>query len=174
MDLIPAEVRNLLYSVARIVLIGRRGTIFEQVSRIEETKLPVLFRPPHPPAVTATPVVTRPRPQLDFFNGMGGFADKGREYVTILDQSRYTPAPWINVVANKEFGFQVSTDGAGYTWALNSQQNRLTPWSNDPVADPPGKQSSSAMRTTICGPDRAPVRSRAPPHRAPRPGLFAL
>ena len=64
---------------------------------------------------------------------MGGFADEGREYVTILDQSRYTPAPWINVVANKEFGFQVSTDGAGYTWALNSQQNRLTPWSNDPI-----------------------------------------
>jgi cyclic beta-1,2-glucan synthetase len=27
--------------------------------------------------------------------------------------------------------------GGGYTWAVNSQQNRLTPWSNDPVSDPP-------------------------------------
>src|SRR5262249_45350944 len=137
-DLIPAEVRNLLYAVARIVLIGRRGTIFEQISRIEEPKPPVLFKPPHPPPV-AMPAVARPRPQLDFFDGMGGFTDRGREYVTVLDQARYTPAPWINVVANKQFGFQVSTDGAGYTWALNSQQNRLTPWSNDPISDPPGE-----------------------------------
>jgi cyclic beta-1,2-glucan synthetase len=49
------------------------------------------------------------------------------------------PAPWINVVANPGFGFLVSESGAGYTWAGNSQANRLTPWSNDPVADPPGE-----------------------------------
>jgi cyclic beta-1,2-glucan synthetase len=113
--------------------------MFEQVSRIEETKLPVLFRPLHPPAVTSAPSAVRHRPQLDFFNGTGGFAEQGREYVTILDQGRHTPAPWINVIANKQFGFQVSTDGAGFTWALNSQQNRLTPWSNDVVGDPPGE-----------------------------------
>jgi len=138
-DLIPVEVRNLLYAVARIVLIGRRGTMFEQVSRIEETKLPVLFQPPHPPAISSAQSAIRPRPQLDFFNGIGGFAEQGREYVTILDQGRYTPAPWINIVANKQFGFQVSTEGAGFTWALNSQQNRLTPWSNDAIGDPPGE-----------------------------------
>jgi cyclic beta-1,2-glucan synthetase len=49
------------------------------------------------------------------------------------------PAPWINVVSNPGFGFLVSESGAGYTWAGNSQTNRLTPWSNDPVSDPPGE-----------------------------------
>jgi cyclic beta-1,2-glucan synthetase len=49
------------------------------------------------------------------------------------------PAPWINVIANKGFGFLVTESGAGYTWAGNSQMNRLTPWSNDPVSDPPGE-----------------------------------
>src|SRR5262249_9532270 len=49
------------------------------------------------------------------------------------------PAPWINVVANPAFGFLVSESGAGYTWAGNSQTNRLTPWNNDPISDRPGE-----------------------------------
>ena len=138
-DLIPAEVRSLLYAVARIVLISRRGTIFEQVSRLEESRLPVLFRPPHPPLSMPAAPPPRARPQLEFFNGLGGFAERGREYVTILDQGNFTPAPWINVIANPSFGFQVSADGAGFTWAQNSQQNRITPWSNDPTSDPSGE-----------------------------------
>ena len=28
---------------------------------------------------------------------------------------------------------------AAYTWSINSQQNQLTPWSNDPVTDRPGE-----------------------------------
>jgi cyclic beta-1,2-glucan synthetase len=50
-----------------------------------------------------------------------------------------TPRPWINVIANPRFGFTVSEAGAGSTWAGNSSENRLTPWSNDPVSDPPGE-----------------------------------
>jgi cyclic beta-1,2-glucan synthetase len=56
--------------------------------------------------------------------------------VTILGPGQATPAPWINVVANPSFGFQVSESGSGYTWARNSRENQLTPWSNDPVGDP--------------------------------------
>ena len=47
------------------------------------------------------------------------------------------PALWVNVVANPAFGFLISEGGSGYTWAGNSQMNRLTTWSNDPVVDPP-------------------------------------
>jgi len=52
---------------------------------------------------------------LEFFNGFGGFADDGREYVTILRDGQCTPAPWINIITNPAFGFQVSAEGAGYT-----------------------------------------------------------
>ena len=31
-------------------------------------------------------------PVLEFFNGLGGFAEDGREYVTILDAGATTPA----------------------------------------------------------------------------------
>ena len=50
-----------------------------------------------------------------------------------------TPAPWINVIANEHTGFVVTESGSGFSWSLNSQENQLTPWSNDPVTDPPGQ-----------------------------------
>jgi cellobiose phosphorylase len=43
------------------------------------------------------------------------------------------------VLASPDFGCLVTEAGGGYTWADNSQMNRLTPWSNDPVSDPPGE-----------------------------------
>ena len=41
-------------------------------------------------------------------------------------------------MANPNFGTLVSESGAGFTWCGNSQSHRLTPWSNDPISDPPG------------------------------------
>ncbi len=79
------------------------------------------------------------RPELLFWNGLGGFRPDGREYVIVLDGAATTPAPWCNVVANPRFGFVMSESGASFTWADNSQTNRLTPWSNDPVTDPSGE-----------------------------------
>ena len=32
-----------------------------------------------------------------------------------------------------------SESGSGYTWSINSQENQLTAWSNDPVSDPPSE-----------------------------------
>jgi cyclic beta-1,2-glucan synthetase len=79
-------------------------------------------------------------PALEFFNGLGGFSADGSEYIIQLSAGKSTPAPWINVIGNAhEFGFQVSESGSGFTWALNSQAFRLTPWSNDPVCDPSGE-----------------------------------
>ena len=74
---------------------------------------------------------------LEFFNGLGGFAAQGREYTIASTQP--TPAPWINVIANPGFGFQTSVEGSGFTWAINSQQHQLSPWSNDAVSDRPGE-----------------------------------
>ena len=81
------------------------------------------------------------RPDLEFFNGHGGFADAGRQYVVIAHPQRrqLPPAPWVNVVANPSFGFAASESGTGYTWSGNSHDNRLTPWSNDPVRDTAGE-----------------------------------
>jgi cyclic beta-1,2-glucan synthetase len=76
---------------------------------------------------------------MEFFNGLGCFTADGREYLTVLGEGQWTPAPWVNVIANPSFGFQVSVEGGGYTWAINSRAHQLTPWSNDPVGDRPGE-----------------------------------
>ena len=71
----------------------------------------------------------------EFFNGFGAFACEGREYEILLEGENRPPAPWINVISNKNFGFHISESGGGFTWSINSRENKLTPWSNDPVSD---------------------------------------
>ncbi|MGV8996161.1 MAG: GH36-type glycosyl hydrolase domain-containing protein [Parvibaculaceae bacterium] len=140
-DLMSAEARALLQSVARVVLVARHGPLVEQLARTPQSparSAAIRYRMPS----TQMPRLPWPEPapeSLEFFNGLGGFDKDGREYVTILDGDATTPAPWINVIANAEFGFQNSALGSCYTWAQNSRENQLTPWSNDPVTDPTGE-----------------------------------
>ena len=83
------------------------------------------------PADMGAEIVPRP-PVGEFAASSGEF----RFDVTALVR----PArPWVNVLANPDFGTQLSEAGGGYSWALNSRLNMLTPWANDPVADPPGE-----------------------------------
>ncbi|MGZ6312038.1 MAG: GH36-type glycosyl hydrolase domain-containing protein [Candidatus Limnocylindrales bacterium] len=134
-DQLSPEDRTLIQTAARAVVLSRRGSLADQVIRLERPKR---IAPPLAPAGTS-PTRSEPvasRPELEFFNGLGGFADNGREYVAILGPGQATPAPWLNVIANPSFGFQVSESGSGYTWSGNSRENQLTPWSNDPVSDP--------------------------------------
>ena len=137
-DLLPAEMRSLLLSTARVVLAAQHGSLADQLARAADASAPVrLF-------TKAAPIKPKPRPtirppDLEFFNGLGGFGANGREYVTVLGPGQSTPAPWINVVANPAFGFQTSAEGGGYTWSANSRENQITPWSNDPVGDPSGE-----------------------------------
>ena len=166
-DLISRETRALLPSVARVVLTGRYGSLSDQLDRFWEAHStaplpPRRFRPAEvPPSVTATV-------DLEFFNGLGGFAANGREYVTILGAGQSTPAPWINVISNASFGFQVAVEGGGYTWSVNSRENQLTPWSNDPVTDRPGEVIFLRDEDTgeLWGPTALPIRDEAAPYIA--------
>jgi cyclic beta-1,2-glucan synthetase len=137
-DLLSPTARAQLQVIARVVLLSRRGTLAEQMSRAQ-VREPSFLAPPRlarPAKYAETPV---PRERLQFFNGFGGFTEDGREYVTVLEAGLRTPEPWINVIANPAFGFIVSESGAGFTWAVNSHENQLTPWSNDHVIDTPGE-----------------------------------
>ena len=162
-DLVSAKDRDLLQTAARAVLVSWQGTLAEQLARIHRPEaLPVPA--PRRSARTKPSVDVSPLPpELEFFNGLGGFNDGGREYVTMLGEGQWTPAPWINVVANERFGFQVSESGAGYTWSINSRENQLTPWSNDPVSDPPGETIYVRDDDTgaLWGPTPLPIREEA-------------
>ncbi len=131
----------LLQTAARVVLDADSRDLTDALALLR--RLPAQLPPfaPTPPGEVASlslAPVTRPD-GLSFDNGLGGFSPDGEEYIIYLDRGRLPPVPWVNVVANPSFGFLVSESGSGYTWSLNSGENRLTPWSNDPVTDPPGE-----------------------------------
>jgi cyclic beta-1,2-glucan synthetase len=134
-DLVSPATAGLLSSIARVVLVAERGGLSDQLqSRAAASPAAVAPLPRGDPG-TAVPVV----PKLEFFNGYGGFAEDGREYVVVLRPGQATPAPWVNVVANPAFGFLVAAEGGGYTWSGNSRENQVTPWSNDPVTNRSGE-----------------------------------
>src|SRR6185312_10452059 len=80
-DLISPEARALLASVARVVLVGQRGPLADQLDRVPQPEQAgrIIRSPPMEPG--ARPAAS---PLLEFFNGLGGFAEDGREYMTIL------------------------------------------------------------------------------------------
>jgi cyclic beta-1,2-glucan synthetase len=134
-DLLHPGAREHLFSVARVILVASRGDLANQLARLSHLPSAEARLPPPTEAASNPPDL----PKLEFFNGTGGFDRDGREYVTLLQDGKTTPAPWINVVANPTFGFQVSADGSGHVWSENSRENQITPWSNDPVTDPSGE-----------------------------------
>ena len=161
-DLITGQERILLQSVARAVLLSRHGTLAEQVIRSQRSE-PLIRPTSRLPRSGKEAEIKLDIASLEFFNGLGGFADGGREYVTVLEEGLRTPAPWINVIANPSFGFLVSESGSGYTWAGNSRENQLTPWSNDPVTDSPGEAIYLRDEDTgvVWSPTALPVRDES-------------
>ena len=86
------------------------------------------------------------------------------------------PSPWTNVVAQPQFGFVCTETGCGYTWSINSHENRLTPWRNDPVSDQPGEVVFIRDEETgaFWSATPLPASDRGPVYHASRPGLFRL
>jgi cellobiose phosphorylase len=137
---ISTEDRILFESVARAVISDSRGSLEEQfaVRRLAELRPPRLATSRSPRSETVSAGLP-PRDDLDLFNGLGGFSPAGDEYVIVLGPGQMTPAPWVNVLANAQFGSVVSENGVGYTWSENAHEFRLTPWHNDPVGDASGE-----------------------------------
>lgn len=134
------EDRILIQSVARVIITDGRGTLTEQVNRraAPDVRIP-RFTPTriHRPELPATLDVRRS--DLVLANGTGGFTADGTEYVITTTRERTTPLPWVNVIANPQFGCVISESGGAYTWRENAHEFRLTPWQNDPVTDACGE-----------------------------------
>jgi len=137
----------LLAAAARAVLGRGRGMLGEKV---DDGSAAQADSPEPAEIISAVAAATSargtvpPNGALRFWNGLGGFTQDGREYVIAVDRTsraapNLPPAPWTNVLANPQFGCLVTEAGLGYTWAGNSQMNRLTAWSNDPTSDPPSE-----------------------------------
>jgi cyclic beta-1,2-glucan synthetase len=157
--------RQGLDTVARIVLDGRSGW---STVRRGDASPPAAVRqtlPGRAPRRLSTEGVALASASVgarEFDNGWGGFVDDGAAYAIRLKGDDCTPGPWSNVVANDQFGFLVTAEGGGYSWSINSQQNPLTPWPNDPVSDVPRDTlylrdlDDGALWSATASPARAP------------------
>ena len=167
-DLISAEALRVLPAVARVVLYARRGGLSLQLARLGEANA-ITFAPKLTRLTNYTPIKIESgnSAELEFDNGFGGFSADGKEYVTRLGRGHSTPAPWINVIANSQFGFQSAADGGGYTWYGNSRENKLTSWSNDPVSNSPSEviYVQDHADGTLLSPTFAPLKSEDGVHR---------
>lgn len=138
---LSAEDRLLLMSVAHILLDDRAGDLSTQLTQ----KLSGTVAPQTTRIARATGDSAHYHPwhpdthNLQFFNGLGGFSEDGREYHIVLNEGDTTPAPWSNVLANALFGSVVSEAGQAYTWYENAHEYGLTPWENDPISDRSGE-----------------------------------
>ena len=160
--------RVLLRAAARVVLDGREGELSQQLASLYDEPAPLpYFTPSHGPraeieAQADAPALARPD-NLQFDNELGGFSSDGKEYVIFLPPGTQTPAPWINVVANAQYGFLASENGGGYSWAGNSGENRLTTWRNDPVSDMPAEvvylRDEETAEVWTCTPQPMPAES---------------
>jgi len=143
-DQISNEDRILFKTVAHAIITDSRGTLLDQViwtvnrRGVAEAGMPRLT-PTRVYREESQSAITTPRGDLLFSNGLGGFTPDGREYVITTTRGQVTPAPWVNVLANPNFGTVISESGPAYTWVDNAHEFRLSPWYNDPVSDSSGE-----------------------------------
>ena len=130
----PSE-KAALSVLARVVFTADGRSIETQVAALRtvwagqsvtQSSAPVVLELPGTRAVMEPTTVTTPAGRFDDANG---------EFQFDVSASQRTLRPWVNVIANESFGFQISEAGSGYTWAINSRLHQITPWSNDPVED---------------------------------------
>lgn len=126
----------LLQTIARVILRGGLGDLADQI-QLAAREVPIVgMAPPRRAPARAANALSN---NSEFFNGLGDYDSQRQEYVIQLQDGQWTPAPWVNVLANPNFGCLITETGAGFSWSVNSQQNKLTPWSNDPVTSPPAE-----------------------------------
>ncbi|RYZ13250.1 MAG: hypothetical protein EOO24_00575, partial [Comamonadaceae bacterium] len=135
---VSASEKAALSVLARVVLTADGRPLEAQAAMLKEAVVAPALAPrapvPVPVRLGTMPPAGELAPRAE--TPAGGFDADSGEFRFEVDLNHRTPRPWINVIANANFGFQVSESGAGFTWSGNSRMHQVTPWSNDPVQDP--------------------------------------
>jgi cellobiose phosphorylase len=145
---IAEEDIELLMAIARLVIEADKGSLISQIENSNEVedKQELLLTEEQEYSYEPYKFCL---PQMEYFNGLGGFSTEDNSYHILLKNYENTPAPWINVISNSNFGFHVSESGVSYTWNKNSRENKLTTWSNDPIID--GEAEEIYIRDELTG-----------------------
>ena len=137
---ITADTRRALEALAGISWVADARELQQMVQRLtdsEQAATVARAASAHTPVQCGAPTSTvgpaqaePPEPTFDAASGACRFQ---------IGRDIHPLRPWINVLANAQFGCHVSERGAGMTWAGNSRLHQITPWTNDALTDPPGE-----------------------------------
>jgi len=138
------EMRDFLIGICRVYINSKEGSLISQIQNSKKIKAEPtsLTKTKTKDSVLLSKYITDDEyktENLDLFNGYGGFSKIDGSYIIKLSDYKNTPAPWINVMSNENFGFHISESGSSYTWCANSRENKITPWSNDYITDSLGE-----------------------------------
>jgi len=129
--------RGGIFVLEKAALVPELLTLLRAVARHIATGALAGPEPPLPPAflpVAWQPVSPEPMPENPRLQVEGGAFLDGRFYV-----DKKSPLPYCHPLANPDFGTLVSDKALGFTWAVNSRENKLTPWYNDICTDNRGE-----------------------------------
>jgi len=137
--------------LARVVLQADGRSLAQQIERLRalhDDDLADRNRPSHR-------AILQQAPDADATAPGGRFEGADAAYRFSVSPSQYPLRPWVNVLANRDFGCQVSEAAAGFTWAGNSRMHQVTGWSNDALCDPPSEavllQDLDSQRVWLLG-----------------------
>ncbi|WP_081669204.1 GH36-type glycosyl hydrolase domain-containing protein [Photobacterium halotolerans] len=137
---ISDEDKILLQAVSCAILTDRAGTFEEQVNRRDSARIQIERLASSRYLSTESHTVAKTiQPDLILSNALGGFTEDGNEYCITTTPKQTTPLPWVNVLANANFGSVITESGLAYTWSENAHEFRLTPWSNDAIGASSGE-----------------------------------
>ncbi len=136
---LSADERFTLQSLARMRLQADGRSLAQQMDRLLEEHGQDRLR-----RLAATGIAVRPawpegRPPRTAQPPDWRFDGAMSDLVFQVSTRQIPSRPWVNLLANPDFGCQVSEMGAGFTWAGNSRMHQITGWSNDALCDPPAE-----------------------------------
>ena len=143
-DRFSSDERLLLRAVTAIWIDARKQTLADAVHaliRMPELQMAEPLAATKPIAKRIATPVNAPvdTHSLAFANGVGGFDVSSGEYAIAFTPDNRPPVPWTNVIANPHFGTLVTDRGMGFTWSLDSVENKLTVPYNDPLSSLTGE-----------------------------------
>ena len=132
------NIKYIIKNIACLILDCKQYSIIlkdkEKISKVKDnTKIN------YPIMANEATLINYDTSKLLYYNEIGGFTEGGKEYQIILNNGFTTPAPWVNILANRNFGVITSECGIVYSWAGNSSQNKLSKWKNDQVTNIPSE-----------------------------------
>lgn len=136
--------RAAMLAAATIRIDAKKGSLADAVTVLERAQsrvYPPKFEPKQKmsSALRYTRLLDDGKDRLTFWNGIGGYDERTKEYVIYSEKGIRAPRPWSHIVASPQIGFLATDRGMSFTWSRNSYDNKLTVSNNDLLSELTGE-----------------------------------